>query len=179
MIRITPRQFSSQRPFVEEMAALRVEPRVIQHRSLRFRAGGWPPGPRDVVWTVEASIEWAGVPMSLSIDVLPSRQRLGGQRWWWSCGRCGRRCGVLLSPEQGQPFACRRCWGAVYTSDYPRRQEFRSIRQMFGTESGGPLDRFEQLEHLTARRRRGVRRGRRVRLRAVRLMGRLLREGAS
>ena len=39
--------------------------------------------------------------------------RYGGQRYWWLCPQCGRRCAHLYS---GKIFACRRCYHLTYES---------------------------------------------------------------
>ena len=76
---------------------------------------------------------------------------------------------MLLLSDDGGPVACRRCWHAQYTSDYPGRQQQARLRDVLLRAAGGstPIDR--EITLLCARRRRGVRRGRRVLRRAIRL----------
>ncbi len=107
---------------------------------------------------------------TLAIEVTWSRQPLGGWRGWWRCPCCRRRCGVLLMADDGGPVACRRCWHAQYTSDYPGRHQQARLRDVLLRAAGGstPIDR--EITLLCARRRRGVRRGRRVLRRAIRLV---------
>lgn len=172
------RELSSERPFVEDLAVIRAEPQLTRPMSWGWQPVNWPPGlPAERIDTVTLSGEWtgdyAGTPIFLTVNVLPSRQRFGGRRWWWQCPECGRRCGALLNVSPDQPWACRRCWGAVYRSDYPAQQKWHEIRQWFGIEPGGFLDQQHELDFLTAPRRKGVRRGRRVWLRALRLLRKL------
>ena len=42
-------------------------------------------------------------------------QKLGGQRAWWACPRCQRRCGVLFNPT-GDGWRCRTCAKITYAS---------------------------------------------------------------
>jgi hypothetical protein len=155
------------------MARLQITPELVGARYRTFRSV-WPPGPGDLVWVVNLLVTWEHGPQrAVTPEVVPSRQRLGGERWYWVCAGCGRRCGVLLTVAPDRPFACRRCWRAVYMSDYPRQQAIRALRQLLGVESGGPMDQFARLDYLMAPRRKGVRRGRRVRRRALRLYQRL------
>jgi hypothetical protein len=44
----------------------------------------------------------------------------GGQRKWFQCLSCRRRCRVLYG---GKYFRCRRCYGAKYASQYARPWE--------------------------------------------------------
>lgn len=52
-----------------------------------------------------------------SIALRFSRQRLGGRRAWMACSGCGGRRRVLYRNHDGA-FACRRCLGATYASQY-------------------------------------------------------------
>ena len=159
---------------VEMMDQLRMTRELARSRVLRSLGAGWPPGPPDRLWFVTVGAELTGKP--LSIQVAPSRQRLRGQRWWWVCPECGRKCGVLLSPARCQlPFRCRRCWHAVYVTNYSTRhpglvEAMRSTRQRLLEQLRSDLDQ------LTAPRRKGIRRGRRVKQRAARLRGKILLE---
>lgn len=113
------------------------------------------------------------------LPVLSTPQPLGGVRRWWQCPNCGRRCRILLIAGMGPP-ACRRCWGAVYSADYPQRHFWRQFVIFFhgmaeGLWSVSP-ERDRELDRLLAKRRRGVRRGRRVRVRGLRQLDRLRQE---
>ncbi len=66
--------------------------------------------------------------------------RYGGQRYWWLCPACGRRCAYLYS---GQVFICRQCHALTYESAQsgdPRsdRVERRmwAIRRRLGATGG-------------------------------------------
>lgn len=47
------------------------------------------------------------------VPLLRTPQPLGGERVWFACPRCRRRCAVLYG---GRRFFCRRCVGAPYGS---------------------------------------------------------------
>lgn len=178
MIRISSRPHTlaprpAGRMFVEDCFVIRAEPQFTRaaQPSVAELMLGLPP---------QVSLTATGLDFSAgrrveTVNVLPSKQRLGGRRWWWECPACGRRCGVLLTPSLGRPFWCRLCWGAVYRSDY-RRTRSRDLGWLLGIVPGGGLDReCRTLAGLRARRRRGVRRGRRVRQRTERLAGKVRR----
>lgn len=40
----------------------------------------------------------------------------GARRYWWTCPRCGHRCGVLYLPPGAARFACRSCYDLTYQS---------------------------------------------------------------
>lgn len=122
----TSRPQSSSRVFVEDCARIDAEPRWT-------RATAW--------WVADASrvqlaLWWsggeAGRRTTIDLDVVPTRQHFGGERLWWRCPACWRACRVLLSPGPDSPFACRRCWGAVYLRDYPGRYWVRQLAQLLG-----------------------------------------------
>ncbi len=77
---------------------------------------------------------------------------------------------MLLIADAQSPLACRRCWRAQYTSDYPRQQQQTRRRDVLLLAAGGSPALDRELQLLSAQRRRGVRRGRRVFQRAVRLL---------
>ncbi len=107
---------------------------------------------------------------TLTVEVTWTRQHFGGWRGWWSCPSCRRRCGVLLTTDSRGPVACRHCWHAKYTSDYPRWQQQARLRDALLRRAGGLPMIDRELTLLCARRQRGVRRGRRVFQRAIRLL---------
>jgi hypothetical protein len=47
------------------------------------------------------------------VRLLRTAQPFGGERLWFACPRCGRRCAVLYG---GRRFFCRRCVGVPYAS---------------------------------------------------------------
>lgn len=77
-----------------------------------------------------------GTPVDFETQILRTRQRLGGTRAWFACPTCNRRAGCLYSPDPGQPFACRKCWRLLYSSQFFRtgsllwlfKQGLRSIK---------------------------------------------------
>jgi hypothetical protein len=109
------------------------------------------------------------------LQVTTTPQPLGGVRRWWRCPRCGRRCGLLVATNPEAPIGCRLCLNARYASDYPARDRRRRFVALFHALGQGGLDADadRELDSLIARRRRGVRRGRRVCLRAIRALTRL------
>ena len=113
---------------------------------------------------------------TLTLEVTWSRQPLGGWRGWWRCPFCRRRCGVLLMVDARSPIACRRCWQAQYTSGYPARQQQARLRDGLLRGAGESPAIDQEFTMLCARRRRGVRRGRRVVQRAVRMLAAYRRE---
>lgn len=117
-------------------------------------------------WTVSGLGALGSETRSFPIQVTWSCQRLGAQRRWWRCPRCARRCGVLLLHEASDRLGCRRCLQAHYLSDYPGRYRRRLAMQAIG-DVLSDADAGER-PALWAPRRRGVRRGRRVHVRAVR-----------
>lgn len=69
------------------------------------------------------------------VNVTTTRPFFGGVRNWFSCPRCGRRCGVLYGPDV---FACRLCHGLVYeSSQTAHRMDCLIIP--FAIEHGLPL----------------------------------------
>jgi hypothetical protein len=118
---------------------------------------------------------------SLVLPVTSTAQPLGGVRRWWSCPKCGSRCRVLLIASEASPVACRRCLGAVYSADYPGRHRGRQLAILLrGVVLGGSLAALEHCERrlnlLLAKRRRGIRRGRRIFVRAFRQLERIRKE---
>jgi len=168
MIRKTRgRPESSARLFVEQNCRLVAPSRQIRD-LVAVRGSGHP---------VVVSGEWAGASgglFAVQVHVVSTPQTLGGCRWWWRCPQCACRCGVLLMPSADAQALCRRCVRGVYERDYPGRWCWRQVRQWLGVVPGGPLDQLREVEALSAPRRRGVRRGRRVRARAERLTYRLV-----
>ena len=65
-------------------------------------------------------------------------QPFGGDRRWFLCRSCGRRCRVLYG---GAYFRCRQCYGAVYESQYqhwrfPCLSSSERVRHKLGGQPG-------------------------------------------
>ena len=124
-----------------------------------------------LAWTEEGQRRVRTVPLQVTMTPQP----LGGVRGWWRCPVCDRRCGVLLAATPTSAIACRRCMGARYAGGYPSRNRDRQLVALLRSMASGSLDEVteRELDVLSAKRRRGARRGRRVMLRAVRLLVKL------
>lgn len=127
---------------------------------------GWPV---TFTWTEYGQTRERSIWLTVTSTVQP----LGGVRRWWKCPHCGRRCRVLLIASAESPVACRRCLGAVYSADYPDRHQLRQIAALLHGFLGHGLipgieKRRRESDFLLAKRRRGVRRGRRLAVRALR-----------
>ena len=171
MIRIRLGQSWAPRSFVERCARIEAEPRLtrVSGRQQRGAQVG-------VSLTAEWGEPYLGLRTMMFVLTVGTKQRLGGERRWWVCPDCGRRCRVLLSPEPRLAFTCRKCLRAVYLTDYPSRSRVHRLRQFLGLARGGPFDLWDEADRLLAPRKRGVRRGRRVRERGLRATQRALDE---
>ena len=77
------------------------------------------------------------------VPLVRTPQRLGGERVWFACPGCRRRCAVLYG---GRRFLCRRCVGAPYASQHEGRHDrllrrAQAIRMRLGG-SGSTLEPF-------------------------------------
>jgi hypothetical protein len=68
------------------------------------------------------------------VRLLRTAQPFGGERLWFACPRCGRRCAVLYG---GWRFFCRRCVAAPYASQnevlhYRLLRRAQAIRERLG-----------------------------------------------
>lgn len=117
----------------------------------------------------------------MTLPVTTTTQPFGGVRRWWRCPICRTRRGVLLVAAPDGPIACRNCLHAAYLIDYPGRRHTRQLTTLLrGFIADGSLTLDErgdrELDLLLAKRRRGVRRGRRVVLRALRRLAGMTKE---
>lgn len=74
------------------------------------------------------------------LPIITTETAFGGQRHWFGCPACGRRCRILYGTDR---FRCRRCLGARYSSQYQdkamtiahRRWRLRSFLEEHGAVS--------------------------------------------
>ena len=171
MIRITQRPEGSHSRFVEEFIPVDATQLLAKSRGAPVRAVLGPLPAEYLRFVPIPCYDPVGrLQRTLTVEVTWTRQPLGGWRGWWRCSCCRRRCRVLLMVDVRSPVACRRCWRAQYTSGYPRHQQQARRRDVLLLAAGGSPALDRELQLLSARRRRGVRRGRRVFQRAVRLL---------
>jgi hypothetical protein len=177
MIRITPRR-SRGRPFgpppvfVADCQRFDATTLLAKSRGARFSVED--PGASELLgqWVLRWAEDGRPLNRTVAIRVTTTRQHLGGSRFWWRCPVCRRRCRVLLAVNPEAPLGCRLCLNARYASDYPardRRRQFVSLIHGLG-QGSLDVDADRELDALLARRRRGVRRGRRVCQRAIRAL---------
>ena len=125
-------------------------------------------------WTLQWTEDGRPRCRTIVLQVTATRQHLGGVRRWWRCPMCGRRCRILVAVSQDAPIGYRLCLHARYVTNHPardRRRRFVALVHALGSEALDTDDKGE-LDWLLARRRRGVRRGRRVAQRAARALAR-------
>src|SRR5690349_7743305 len=97
MFSIPHRPLTSERPLVETLAKLQLPTDLVQGRRQTSRPS-WPTQRPEREWVVDITLTWPTDDRSdRTLVILPTRQRLGGVRWWWSCPSCGRRCRFLLA----------------------------------------------------------------------------------
>ncbi|CAN7241711.1 hypothetical protein [Mesorhizobium sp. LjNodule214] len=85
------------------------------------------------------SQEWRDVRDLIALDF--TEQHFGGQRRWFICPSCDRRCAVLYA---GEKFRCRLCLDLTYRSqsEDPRSRSLskaRKLRQRLGVSANMPL----------------------------------------
>lgn len=79
----------------------------------------------------------------------------GGQRWWFRCPACNRRCRILYLAPGSVYFACRICHDLTYTSQQEGRNRWSPLfdamtkfpeleRQYMRTRSGKKRNRLER-----------------------------------
>lgn len=114
--------------------------------------------------------DWRGPQYrKLSLTGVTLPQPFGGQRWWLECPHCRRRCGMLFLANRDGPVFCRTCGSVRYLAAYPgRRRPQGRLSLVQRVLEGYPDHASAKLNALLAKRRRGVRRGRRVLQRAAR-----------
>ena len=83
------------------------------------------------------SLRAAGIslPTNARVWVVPTHPTYGGDRWWFVCPACGRRCGAIYclpwgySRSHGMVWACRDCQNLVYPSQREGTGE-RGLRKL-------------------------------------------------
>jgi hypothetical protein len=68
------------------------------------------------------------------LDTTPCN--FGGQRWWFRCPECNRRCRILYHASGYTDFACRICRRLTYTSQQQRRTSSKRFLKMMEKLSG-------------------------------------------
>ncbi len=155
--------------FVEDLIRLDANEQLVKSRGVEDN------GATVTAWALKPAA--SEIPRTFVVHIARTDQRFGGTRRWWLCPGCGRRCGVLFMIDADGPLGCRRCLGARYLKDYRGRARWTQFRQCLLNVMGGWADDpdHQKLDALLARRRHGVRRGRRVTQRAMRLLVRTVR----
>jgi hypothetical protein len=84
-----------------------------------------PTGLKLMYRTQQADGEWQSIDELVPFVLTP--MRFGGERRWFQCLRCGRKCRLLFG---GRYFRCRRCHRVRYASQSETRLD-RAHRGMF------------------------------------------------
>ncbi|PBB77888.1 hypothetical protein CK218_27685 [Mesorhizobium sp. WSM3879] len=122
--------------------------------ELTWDVGGRPSGSIGI-FTGEGSLElthrrrgtaqaWQQIREVIALD--STEQHFGGERHWFICPCCGRRCATLYAGEQ---FRCRLCLDLSYRSqsEDPRTRclsKARKLRQRLGGSANLPLQLFDK-----------------------------------
>jgi hypothetical protein len=98
-----------------------------QSRIFKRNRGTQTVGGRSVDWefarggvTVSHLPAGGGPPIRYTVPFVTTGLPSGGDRPWWSCPGCGRRCDDLFLVAGRDRLACRRCCGLVYRSQRTR-----------------------------------------------------------
>ena len=82
-------------------------------------------------WEGEVRFQVFRATHSCQVVVVPNAVWRHG-RVFLACASCNRRCTRLYMPDEGDPFACRQCWGLTYEStqrgNYKGHGESRLMR---------------------------------------------------
>jgi hypothetical protein len=89
----------------------------------------WELDESDVVIVTHPAADRKGKPICYRVGLEFTDMPCGGSRWWWSCPACRARVDVLYLPTDRDRFACRKCCGLVYASQYPSRKVRRRKRR--------------------------------------------------
>jgi hypothetical protein len=180
MARINPqrrrgRPFGEEPVFLADCVRIDAIPLLARSRGSRYADSEASRLDSSAQWLLRWTADGREQRRMVTLAVTVTAQPLGGVRHWWKCSLCGRRCRVLIAIEPTTTIGCRLCLQARYAGDYPARDRRRRFVALVHALGRGEfdVDSDEELDVLLARRRRGVRRGRRVLLRAARALGRL------
>ena len=180
MLRTTPRRrrgrpFGPAPLFIGDCLLLDATAMLSRSRGAKFLADPVGRGDLSSQWTLQWSEGQHIQRRTLALPVTTTVQPFGGVRCWWRCPVCRRRCRLLVATAMDAPVGCRVCLQARYATDYPTRHRRRQFVALFHSMAAGvfDLEAERELDSLLARRRRGVRRGRRVFLRAIRALTQL------
>lgn len=112
------------RSFKQPIAALADHGRgAVYEGSIRWRTGAigrvcaetnYTLARRSAGFVLTLHYCYGDTPITDRIPLEATTPHYGGQRWWFRCVSCGRRCGVLYAP--GRLWRCRTCWNVTYTS---------------------------------------------------------------
>jgi len=167
------RPFGPEPVFLADCVRLDALPLLARSRGARLvGTDDGSLGNLSTQWTIRWTEDGREQRRDVTLTVTATPQPFGGVRYWWRCPACQRRCRVLIAIEPTTTIACRVCHEARYLIDYPARDRRRRFVAYVHTLGTGDVDADRELNALLARRRRGVRRGRRVRLRAARALAR-------
>jgi hypothetical protein len=181
MLRTNPRRrrgrpFGPAPTFLDDCVRLDATLLLSKCRGARLVATDAPGDVRHH-WTLQWTEDGHAQQRLVELRVTATPQPLGGCRLWWVCGLCRRRCRRLLATDPRAPLGCRVCLRARYAAaDYAARHRRRRFIAIVHALGSGRLDVEHddaELDMLLAPRRRGVRRGRRILMRAARALRQL------
>jgi len=52
----------------------------------------------------------------INLKLITTNTGFGGERYWWSCPKCKKKCGILYKHPISQDIACRKCLKLKYIS---------------------------------------------------------------
>jgi hypothetical protein len=140
MARGRPR--SSIRPFVEDAACIDIAnappaPDPISELEDFPPFGESPFAPQFI----QVTAQWAGGDKTTEeIRLTKTKLVSGGERRWYLCPHCHRRCARLHAFEQYRHFTCRVCLGLVYKSQYRKSPLDRAVRRFVSWRDGSEED---------------------------------------
>ncbi len=70
----------------------------------------------DIIFRLKYTVTRGNHKIDLPVKLEKTHVHFGGERWWFNCPGCGRRCGKLYLPPGGKYFLCRVCHNLNYLS---------------------------------------------------------------